>query len=58
MDNDQIGPLLSQVSDESMLRKRKDMNIDISDEDSSDDYMNRDGNPSDRQFKTPLSDRF
>lgn len=34
------------------------MNIDISDEDSSDDYMNRDADPSDRQFKTPLSDRF
>jgi hypothetical protein len=34
IDNDQRGPLLSQSSDESLLRKRKDLNLSfLSDED-------------------------
>lgn len=53
LDNDQIGPLLSHISDESMLRKRKDIASLSSNEDEDNDYGNEK-----LSFKTPVSDRI
>lgn len=52
LDNDQIGPLLSQRSGDLNLRKREDVSFSSDDDDS-------DGYGHERQsFKTPVSDRI
>ena len=56
IENDhQIGAVnQSQISDESMLRKRKELEISLSDEDDDEDYREIEK----RSFKTSLSDKM
>jgi hypothetical protein len=57
LDNDQRGPLLSQSSDESLLRKRKDLNLSFLSDD--DDVDNYDSSDEDKQsYRTPVSERL
>lgn len=57
MDNDQIGPLLTDSSDddESILRKRKNIDINFLTEGVENDFENLDDS---RSYRTPLSERM
>eukprot|EP00347_Sterkiella_histriomuscorum_P017387 403349579 len=58
IDNDQIGPLLSHQSEESMLRQRKEIKGISTSSDDEDDDMYMDYGNENMSLKTPVSDRI